>query len=40
MANIGKPKRIIRVEPEPMKAPSVPVKTPQPVKVPERVGAG
>ncbi len=38
MAEIGKPKRIIRVEPEPLKAPAEPIKTPEPVKVPERVG--
>ena len=35
MASIGKPKRIIRVEPEPLK---IPVKVPEPVKVPVRVG--
>ncbi len=34
MSDIGAPKRIIRVEPEPVK---IPVK--EPVKVPERVGA-
>ena len=33
MSDIGKPQRIIRVEPEPVK---IPVKIP--VKVPERVG--
>lgn len=33
MSDIGKPRRIIRVEPEPVK---IPVK--EPVKVPERVG--
>jgi hypothetical protein len=37
MSDIGAPKRIIRVEPEPVKVPQ-PVKTPVPVKVPERVG--
>ncbi len=37
MSNIGAPKRIIRVEPEPVKIPA-PVREPEPVKVPERVG--
>ena len=36
MSDIGKPKRIIRVEPEPVKIPQ-PIK--EPVKVPEKVGA-
>ena len=38
MSDIGAPRRIIRVEPEPVKVP-VPVREPEPVKVPERVGA-
>lgn len=37
MSDIGKPERIIRVEPEPVKIPQ-PIKEPEPVKVPERVG--
>ena len=37
MSDIGAPKRIIRVEPEPVKVPA-PVKEPEPVKEPVKVG--
>ena len=38
MSYIGKPKRIIRVEPEPVKIPAPPIEAP--VKEPVKVGVG